>query len=156
MQSQAWVFKVLPFGMSSAPYTSKFMKPVARNQIDMLDNGKKQGGNKKILSHSNGATRGSRVYNQLEEEHPHTNTVVGVSWFPVEFPQHDHWATNSQASCSEKDGETNGRPEEDNTVGASLPSKDECGSSSSNPTSSSPLQTPIECQVKGTSEWPYI
>ena len=27
-QSQTWEFKVLPFGLSSAPYTSKLMKPV--------------------------------------------------------------------------------------------------------------------------------
>ena len=72
----------------------------ARNQINPLpgqyaDNGKKQRGSKKTFSHSNGATGGSRVYNQPEEEHSHTNTGVGISLFPAEFPQHDHWTTNS-------------------------------------------------------------
>ena len=32
----------------------------------------------------------------------------------------------------------------------------QCSSSSSNPTSSSPLQTSRECQIEGTSEWLYI
>ena len=52
--------------------------------------------------------------------------------------------------------ETNGRPEEDNTTGTSLHSWDDGSGSSGNPTSSSPLQTYRECQVKGTSEWLYI
>ena len=49
----------------------------------------------------------------------------------------------------------NGRPEEDNTARASLPSRDDGSSSSGNPTTS-PLQTPRECQVKDTLKWPYI
>ena len=109
-----------------------------------------------IMARSNGATGGSRVYNQPEEEHPHTNTGVRISWFPAEFPQHDHWATNSQASHPEEDGGTNGRPEEENTAGASLPSRDDGSGSSGNPTSFSPLQTSRECQVKSTLEWLYI
>ena len=133
----------------------------AWNQIDPLsrryaDNGKKQGGSKKILSYSIGATGGARVYNQPEKEHPHTNTGVGISWFPAEFLQHDHWATNSQASSPEEDGEKNDGLEEDNTAGASLPSRNDGSGSSGNPTSSSALQTSRECQIKGISEWPYI
>ena len=111
----------------------------AGNQINPLprryaDNGKKQGGSKETSSHSNGATSGSRVYNQPEEEHPLTNTGVRISWFPAELPQHDHCATNTQASCRKEHGETNGKSEEDNTAGTSLSSGDDGSGSSDYPT----------------------
>ena len=64
--------------------------------------------------------------------------------------------TITQAPCRKEDGETNRIPEEDNTAGGSLSSGDDGSSSSGNLTSSSPLQTPRECQLMGTSERPYI
>ena len=107
-------------------------------------------------SHSNGATGGSRLYNQPEKStFSLTQELESLSFLLNSHNIYNHFTTNTQASHSE-DGEMNVETEAYNTAGASLPSVDDGSGSSSILTSSFPLQTLSECQVKGTSEWPHI
>lgn len=77
-------------------------------------------GSKEASSYSDGTICGSWIYNQHDKEYPYTNTGVGISWFPAEFPHHDNYPTGAQAACPGEDGETGHRPEKDDNTGTSI------------------------------------
>ena len=143
------------------PEAGCFHTAEARNQVNSLpgryaDNGRKQGGSEETLGHGNGTAGGSWFYNQPEEEHPLSNTGVGISGLPAGFPQHDNCPTNTKVACLEEDGEKDDKPEEDDNTGTGFPHRINGSRSPGNPSSTSPLQALGESQVKGTQEKSHI
>ena len=123
----------------SVPYTFSTLRKPGIRSILYLDDMLIMAGSKETLSHSNGTTGSSWIYNQHEEEHPLSNTRVGISWLPVEFPQHDNCLADTQTACLEEDGEKDDRPGENDNTGTGFPHRINGSRSPGNPSSSSPL-----------------
>ena len=167
-QSQTWELKVLPFGLSCAPYTfSKLMKPVVstlrklgiRSILyldDMLIMARSKEEARKYLATAIELLVALGFIVNLKkstltptQELEFLGFLLNSHNMTIGLPAHKLHTLKKMARGMADQKRTTLRK-------LAFPFRDDGSSSSSNPTSSSPLQTSRECQIKGTSEWPYI